>query len=168
MTVGLTHTLYVQLFLNFICDAVPYHATVYCGEWRHVLSLYLWWGGFWEVLFLLADDTGRSSWSVSLARCPLRSPRHLSEDLIIHEHSKSFQLIKHLSFPRLEAWKIWLIIVIRVIRLLIIVLPEGILSILAGLEILTWLDDFSRLFGYNYFLEGIAPMQMFVYSPGCQ
>lgn len=31
-------------------------------------------GGFWEVLFLIADYTGRSSWSVSLAQHPLCYP----------------------------------------------------------------------------------------------
>lgn len=73
------------------CGAVPLHGMVDGGGWNlceHVPSLCIW-GGFWE-----ADNTGRSSWSVSLAQRPLCC---LSEDLIIHEHLKSFQFIKHLS-----------------------------------------------------------------------
>lgn len=80
-----------------------FHSAVEGDEWNiiceQILSLYLW-GRFWEVVFFpprLTDNTGRSSWSAALARRPLHSARHLSKDLIIHEHLKSFQFIKHLS-----------------------------------------------------------------------
>lgn len=81
------------------CGALPFPGTVDGGKWSlcgHVSSLYLW-GDSGRSFLLLADNAGRSSWSASLAQRPLCSPRHLSEDLIIHEHLKSFQFIKHLS-----------------------------------------------------------------------
>lgn len=79
--------------------ALPFPGTVDGGKWSlcgHVSSLYLW-GDSGRSFLLLADNAGRSSWSASLAQRQLCSPRHLSEDLIIHEHLKSFQFIKHLS-----------------------------------------------------------------------
>lgn len=99
-------------------------------------------GGIWEVLFLLTDNTGRSSWSVSLAQRPLCSPRRLSEDLIIHERLKSFQFIKHLSSnSHVGSMKnTVLYCFIKVNRLhIIFFLSEGILSTLVGLEMHTWL-----------------------------
>lgn len=85
---------FFALSVQHLRGAVPFPGTVDGGEWSLCGRPS---GGFWEVLFLLADNTGRSSWSVSLAQSPLCSPRHLSEGLIIHEHLKSFQFIKHLS-----------------------------------------------------------------------
>lgn len=102
--------------------------------------------GYWEILFVpITDTTARPTRSESLAKCPSWSSHHLSLDLIIHEHLKSFQFIKELSSYS-HAGNMKNMVRHGFINVSSCDSPGAVLAGLVGLEVFTSLGCYNSLF----------------------
>lgn len=144
----LYHTFTPPLFSTVLCPSVVQGMVVNdeMDGWA-CPPLVPWEGGgdsgrsYFSLLIIKADPLDQWAWHSTHSAIP----RHLSEDLIIHEHLKSFQFIKHLSSnSHVGSMKnVVTHCFIRVNRVHIIFYLK--ISVLTGLEALLWLLHFSTL-----------------------